>query len=219
MITIPTIISLFLAYLLGSIPSAVWIGKLFYGIDVREYGSGNAGATNTFRVLGKKAGIPVLLIDALKGFAAVNLVHFFAEEPISEAAFVNYKLALGIAAVIGHIFPVFAGFRGGKGIATLLGLMLAVHYQGALIALSVFVLVFAITKFVSLASMTAALSFPFIIVLIFQTTVPSLIVFSMFVAILVLITHQKNIERLVRREENKANISLKNLIKQAAEDD
>lgn len=219
MITIPTIISLFLAYLLGSIPSAVWIGKLFYGIDVREYGSGNAGATNTFRVLGKKAGIPVLLIDALKGFAAVNLVHFFAEEPISEAAFVNYKLALGIAAVIGHIFPVFAGFRGGKGIATLLGLMLAVHYQGALIALSVFVLVFAITKFVSLGSMTAALSFPFIIVLIFQTTVPSLIVFSMFVAILVLITHQKNIERLVRREENKANISLKNLIKQAAEDD
>jgi glycerol-3-phosphate acyltransferase PlsY len=219
MITIPTIISLFLAYLLGSIPSAVWIGKLFYGIDVREYGSGNAGATNTFRVLGKKAGIPVLLIDALKGFAAVNLVHLFAEEPISEAAFVNYKLALGIAAVIGHIFPVFAGFRGGKGIATLLGLMLAVHYQGALIALSVFVLVFAITKFVSLGSMTAALSFPFIIVLIFQTTVPSLIVFSMFVAILVLITHQKNIERLVRREENKANISLKNLIKQAAEDD
>ncbi len=219
MITIPTIISLLLAYLLGSIPSAVWIGKMFYGIDVREYGSGNAGATNTFRVLGKKAGIPVLLIDALKGFAAVNLVHFFAEEPISEAAFVNYKLALGIAAVIGHIFPVFAGFRGGKGIATLLGLMLAVHYQGALIALSVFVLVFAITKFVSLGSMTAALSFPFIIVLIFQTTVPSLIVFSMFVAILVLITHQKNIERLVRREENKANISLKNLIKQAAEDD
>lgn len=106
MITLPTIIALLLAYLLGSIPSAVWIGKAFYGIDVREYGSGNAGATNTFRVLGKKAGIPVLLIDALKGFAAVNLVHLFASEPISEAAFVNYKLALGIAAVIGHILPV-----------------------------------------------------------------------------------------------------------------
>lgn len=219
MITLPTILALVLAYLLGSIPSAVWIGKALYGIDVREYGSGNAGATNTFRVLGKKAGIPVLLIDAIKGFAAVNLVHLFTYEPISEAAFVNFKLALGIAAVIGHIFPVFAGFRGGKGIATLLGLMLAVHYQGALIALSIFVLVFAITRFVSLGSMTAALSFPFIIVLIFQTTVPSLIVFSMFVAILVLITHQKNIERLFRREESKANISLKNLIKQAAEED
>ena len=219
MVTIPTIISLLLAYLLGSIPTAVWVGKAFYNTDVREYGSGNAGATNTFRVLGKKAGIPVLIIDALKGFAAVKLVVFFAEEPISEAAYVNYQLALGIAAVIGHIFPIFAGFRGGKGIATLLGLMMAVHYQGALIALSIFIVVFAVTRFVSLGSMTAALSFPFIIVLIFQTTVPSLIVFSMFVAILVLITHQKNIERLVRREENKANISLKNLIKQAAEDD
>lgn len=219
MVTIPTILSLLLAYFLGSIPTAVWLGKIFYDTDVREYGSGNAGATNTFRVLGKKAGIPVLLIDALKGFAAVKLVVFFAEEPITDAAFVNYQLALGIAAVIGHIFPVFAGFRGGKGIATLLGLMLAVHHQGALIALGIFIVVFAITRFVSLGSMTAALSFPFIIVLIYQTTVPSLIVFSMFVAILVLITHQKNIERLFRREENRANISLKNLIKQAAEDD
>lgn len=219
MVTIPTLISLMLAYILGSIPTAVWVGKAFYDIDVREYGSGNAGATNTFRVLGKKAGIPVLLIDALKGFAAVKLALLFAEEPISEAAFVNYQLGLGIAAVIGHIFPVFAGFRGGKGIATLLGLMLAVHLQGALFALGVFILVFALTRFVSLGSMISALSFPFIIVLIFHTTVPSLIVFSMFVAILVLVTHQKNIERLVRREENKANISIKNLIRQAGEDD
>lgn len=219
MVTIPTIVSLLIAYLLGSIPTAVWIGKAFYGVDVREYGSGNAGATNTFRVLGKKAGIPVLLIDALKGYFAVSLVYFFAEEPISEAAFVNYQLALGVSAVIGHIFPVFAGFRGGKGIATLLGLMLAVHYQGALLALSIFILVFSITRFVSLGSMVAALSFPFIIVLVFSATVPSLIVFSMFVAILVLITHQKNIERLVRKEESKANFSLKNLIRQVGEDD
>ena len=219
MVTIPTIVSLLIAYLLGSIPTAVWIGKAFYGVDVREYGSGNAGATNTFRVLGKKAGIPVLLIDALKGYFAVSLVYIFAEEPISEAAFVNYQLALGVSAVIGHIFPVFAGFRGGKGIATLLGLMLAVHYQGALLALSIFILVFSITRFVSLGSMVAALSFPFIIVLVFSATVPSLIVFSMFVAILVLITHQKNIERLVRKEESKANFSLKNLIRQAGEDD
>ena len=219
MITIPTIISLLIAYLLGSIPTAVWIGKAFYGVDVREYGSGNAGATNTFCVLGKKAGIPVLLIDALKGYCAVSLVYIFAEEPISDSAFVNYQLALGIAAVIGHIFPVFAGFRGGKGIATLLGLMLAVHYQGALMALTVFIIVFALTRFVSLGSMIAALSFPFIIVLVYSATVPSLIVFSMFVAILVLITHQKNIERLVRKEESKANFSIKNLIRQVGEDD
>ncbi|MEZ4721280.1 MAG: glycerol-3-phosphate 1-O-acyltransferase PlsY [Flavobacteriales bacterium] len=218
-LTASTLLSLLIAYLLGSIPTAVWIGKLFYGIDVREYGSGNAGATNTFRVLGKKAGIPVLLIDCAKGFAAVKLVLLFAEEPISTAAYVNYQLALGISAVIGHIFPLFAGFRGGKGIATLLGLMLAIHTQGALLALVVFLLVFAITKFVSLGSMTAALSFPFIIVLVFHTTVLSLIVFSMFIAILVLITHQKNIERLMRREESKANISIRNLIKAAGEDD
>lgn len=219
MISIPTIISLLLAYTLGSIPTAVWVGKIFYDTDVREYGSGNAGATNTFRVLGKKAGIPVLIIDALKGLAAVKLVDLFAQEPISDAAYVNYQLALGIAAVIGHIFPVFAGFRGGKGIATLLGLMLAVHHQGALLALGVFIVVFGLTRFVSLGSMTAALSFPFIIVLVYQATIPSLIIFSMFIAILVLITHQKNIERLFRREESKANISWKNIIKQAAEDD
>ncbi|GAB4377406.1 MAG: glycerol-3-phosphate 1-O-acyltransferase PlsY [Salibacteraceae bacterium] len=205
--------------MLGSIPTAVWIGKFFYNIDVREYGSGNAGATNTFRVLGKKAGIPVLLIDCAKGFAAVNLVHLFAREPIATDSFVNYQLALGISAVVGHIFPVFAGFRGGKGIATLLGVMLAIHPEGALLALAVFLLVFAATRFVSLGSMVAALSFPFIIVLVFKTTVPSLIMFSMFIAVLVLITHQKNIERLVRREENKANFSLKNLIREAGEDD
>lgn len=219
MLTAPIILSLILAYLFGSIPTAVWIGKAFYGIDVREYGSGNAGATNTFRVLGKKAGIPVLIFDCLKGFAAVKLALLFTEEPISNAAFVNYQLALGISAVIGHIFPIFAGFRGGKGIATLLGLMLAIHFEGAVISLIVFLIVFMVTRFVSLGSMTAALSFPFIIVLLFQTTVPSLIAFSMFIAILVLITHQKNIERLVRREESKANISLRNLIKQAGEDD
>ena len=219
MLTPSIIISLILAYLIGSIPTAVWIGKIFYDTDVREYGSGNAGATNTFRVLGKVAGIPVLLIDCLKGFSAVKLVLVFAEEPISTAAFVNYELALGITAVIGHIFPIFAGFRGGKGIATLLGVMLAIHYQGALGSLIVFVVVFAVTRFVSLGSMSAALAFPFIIVLIYRSTVPSLIVFSMFIAILVLITHQKNIERLFRREESKANISIRNLIKQAGEDD
>ncbi|HAW20669.1 MAG TPA: acyl-phosphate glycerol 3-phosphate acyltransferase [Flavobacteriales bacterium] len=219
MLTPSILISLVLAYLIGSIPTAVWIGKIFYDTDVREYGSGNAGATNTFRVLGKVAGIPVLLIDCLKGFGAVKLVLVFAEEPISTAAFVNYELALGITAVIGHIFPIFAGFRGGKGIATLLGVMLAIHYQGALGALMVFVVVFAVTRFVSLGSMCAALAFPFIIVLVYRSTVPSLIVFSMFIAILVLITHQKNIERLFRREESKANISIRNLIKQAGEDD
>lgn len=118
MISIFSISALIVAYLFGSIPTAVWIGQAFYGIDVREYGSGNAGATNTFRVLGKKAGITVMLLDILKGWTATNLVYFIGLSvtgPKSSTLFVNYQLALGIVAVMGHLFPVFAGFRGGEG--------------------------------------------------------------------------------------------------------
>lgn len=203
------IVAFILAYLIGSIPTAVIVGKTFYGIDVREYGSGNAGATNTFRVLGKKAGIPVLLIDVLKGSIAVLLAKFFTGNILSEAGLVNLELSLGIAAVLGHVFPVYVGFRGGKGIATLLGVMLAVQPNAALMAAGVFLLVFLITKFVSLGSMTAAISFPVIVIVVFKSTIPSLVIFSLFIAILVLITHQKNIERLIRREESKANISFR----------
>src|SRR5574337_685732 len=108
------IIILIIAYLTGSIPSAVWIGKLFYGVDVREYGSGNAGATNTFRVLGKRAGIPVLLIDILKGIAAVQIPYLTELVP-GTVHFINMQLVLGVAALFGHIFPLFAAFKGGKG--------------------------------------------------------------------------------------------------------
>lgn len=193
------------AYLLGSIPSAVWIGKYFYRIDVREYGSGNAGATNTFRVLGKKAGIPVLIIDVLKGFAAVNLAYISNYSPHSNQ-FINLQLVLGIASLIGHIFPIFASFRGGKGIATLLGIILAVHLLAALSAMGIFIIVFIISGYVSLGSIIAAVLFPVIVIGIFKETVPSLIIFSILIAIMVLITHQKNIERLLRREESKSRI-------------
>lgn len=210
------IIFIVIAYLIGSIPTAVWVGRYFYGIDVREYGSGNAGATNTFRVLGKKAGIPVLLIDILKGFLAVKLAYFLEDGIYTEKQLVNLSLVLGIAALIGHIFPVYVGFRGGKGIATLLGLMLAVHFQAAMCALGVFMLVFIISKYVSLSSITAAVSFPFIVIIGFKITTPSLVIFSMFISVLVLVTHQKNIERLLRREESKAKIKL---VKTKAEKD
>ncbi|MCE3280460.1 MAG: plsY [Bacteroidetes bacterium] len=193
------------AYLLGSIPTAVWIGKYFYRIDVREYGSGNAGATNTFRVLGKKAGIPVLLIDVLKGFAAVNLAYISNYAPHSNQ-FINLQLVLGIASLIGHIFPIFASFRGGKGIATLLGIILAVHLFAALSAMGIFILVLLVSSYVSLSSIIAAVLFPVIVIGIFKETVPSLIIFSILIAIMVLITHQKNIERLLRREESKSRI-------------
>ncbi|MBL7890748.1 MAG: glycerol-3-phosphate 1-O-acyltransferase PlsY [Bacteroidia bacterium] len=205
MLTTSNILSLLGAYLLGSIPSAVWIGKFFYKIDVREYGSGNAGATNTFRVLGKKAGIPVLLIDTLKGFAAVSLAYLSKYEPGSNQ-FINLQLVLGIASLVGHIFPIFASFRGGKGIATLLGIILAVHTSAALISIGIFIVVLLISSYVSLGSMIAAVAFPVIVIVVFQTKVPSLIIFSILIAIMVLITHQKNIERLLRREESKAKI-------------
>lgn len=205
MITFYHIAGLAIAYLIGSIPTAVWIGKVFYGIDVREYGSGNAGATNTFRVLGKKAGIPVLLIDVFKGWISVNMAYLTDYRPGSEQ-FVNFQLVMGIAALLGHIFPVYAGFRGGKGIATLLGIVLAVHPPAALISISIFILVLLISRYVSLGSMIAALSFPVLIIVVFKSVIPSLVIFSLVIAVLVLITHQKNIERLLRREESKTKL-------------
>ncbi|HEY0029507.1 MAG TPA: glycerol-3-phosphate 1-O-acyltransferase PlsY [Bacteroidia bacterium] len=205
MINLSNILLLLGAYLLGSIPTAVWIGKFFYKIDVREYGSGNAGATNTFRVLGKRAGIPVLLIDIMKGFAAVYLAYlspYFAGTNL----FINLQLVLGIASLVGHIFPLFASFRGGKGIATLLGIVMAVHPSAAFISMGVFLVVLLMSSYVSLSSMIAALVFPVIVIIVFKTTVPSLIIFSILIAIMVLITHQKNIERLLRKEESKSRL-------------
>ena len=211
MVSLVNIVALLIAYLLGSVASAVWIGQIFYGTDIREYGSGNAGATNAFRVLGKKAGSAVMFFDSLKGWLAVNtgwLFHFIGISHYlpGSVQFIDFQLVLGIAALLGHIFPVYVGFRGGKGVATLLGIILAVHPFAALISLVVFILVLLTTRYVSLGSMLAALVFPVVIIVIFETTTPSLIIFSLMIAILVLVTHQKNIERLIRKEETKANL-------------
>jgi glycerol-3-phosphate acyltransferase PlsY len=207
MITPIAVSALIFAYLLGSFPSAVWIGKMLYGVDVREFGSGNAGATNTFRVLGKKAGIPVLILDILKGWVAVNITFYLLEDAPGTAPYVNMQIVLGLAALLGHIFPLFAGFRGGKGIATLLGIMLAIQPAASAVAILVFVVVFLVSGYVSLGSMSAGFTFPFIIMLFFNTTVvPSLVIFSFLVAILILITHQKNIERLIKRQESKTHL-------------
>ncbi len=198
------------AYLIGSIPSAVWVGQFFFGIDVREYGSGNAGATNTFRVLGKKAGIPVLLMDIGKGYLALQLALLVGNYLPGTQQFVNFKLALGIAALLGHIFPIFAGFRGGKGVATLLGILIGVQPVAALICAAVFVLVLLFSGYVSLSSMSAALVYPFIIMLGLNETIPTVNIFAMAVAILVFITHQKNIERLLRGTESKVGLLRRN---------
>ncbi|MCL2329133.1 MAG: glycerol-3-phosphate 1-O-acyltransferase PlsY [Bacteroidetes bacterium] len=192
------------AYLLGSIPSAVWIGKAFFNTDVREHGSGNAGATNTFRVLGKKAGIPVFIIDLLKAFAATYfLIRFFPHCPEGDA-YVTLQLLFGAAAVVGHIFPVFAQFKGGKGVACLLGVTLAIAPIPALIAFGIFAVVLALFHYVSLGSLCAGLSFPIIILTgIIKPYQLSLQIFSIVVAILLIITHRKNIRRLASGTETK----------------
>jgi glycerol-3-phosphate acyltransferase PlsY len=193
------------AYLLGSIPTAVWIGKAFFSIDVREFGSGNAGATNTFRVLGKSAGIPVLIIDILKGTAAVSLSYFSGFEAGS-TAFINVQLVLGVAALLGHIFPVFAGFRGGKGVATILGIVICILPAASALSLVVFLLVLFSSRIVSLSSMLAGVAFPFILHLVLHNANQVLTIFSIVVAVLLLITHRKNIGRLLRREESRVRL-------------
>ncbi len=209
MISIYSLIVLLLAYLFGSIPTAVWLGQAFYGVDVREYGSGNAGATNTFRVLGTKAGSAVMFIDILKGWTATNLAYFLGSSitgPYESVLFINYQLILGVIAVLGHLFPVFAGFRGGKGVATLCGMVLAIHVEAALVCICVFVLILLLTKYVSLSSIAAGFTFPFSIVFLFHTSVKSLLLYSICICALVLITHQKNIERLLKGKESKVNL-------------
>lgn len=203
------------AYLLGSIPSAVWIGKKYYGIDIREHGSKNAGTTNMLRVLGKRAALPVFIIDYFKGFVAVILTSLMRyDEAVSDAWLINLRIIATVAVVIGHIYPIFAGFKGGKGVATLLGAGTGIYAPILLLCFGVWCVVFAIWHYVSLASMVAGCCYP-CFVMIFSTmtynpaapfeSVP-FIIFSWVVAILLVITHRKNIGRL--REGTESQIFL-----------
>lgn len=205
------------AYLFGSLPSAVWIGKIFYGIDVREHGSGNAGATNVFRVIGKGAGIPVLLSDILKGWIAVKLSYFVADM-LSKEELVSLQLSLGAAAIIGHIYPVLASFKGGKGVATLLGVTLAIHPLSALVGIGVFIFILLTTHYVSISSITAGLSFPISILILFPTSSSTLVLFSLLTPAIILVTHQKNIERLLKKEESKIYLFKKKAKSKVAEE-
>ncbi len=193
------------AYLLGSIPSAVWIGKKYYGIDIREHGSKNAGTTNMLRVLGKRAAIPVFIIDYFKGFVAVILTSVMRyDDAINDAWLINLRIIATVFVVLGHIYPIFAGFKGGKGVATLLGAGTGIYAPILLLCFGVWCFVFAIWHYVSLASMVAGCCYP-CFVMIFSTmtynpaapfeSVP-FIVFSWVVAILLVWTHRKNISRL-----------------------
>ena len=189
------------AYLLGSIPSSVWLGRAIKGVDLREHGSGNAGATNAFRVLGKPIGIAVLILDMAKGFLAVNLALLQHEIVPGSETWMILKIGLGLMAVVGHIFPVFAGFRGGKGVATITGIGLALHPFSALAAMGVYLLVFLLTRISALASLIAVLTYPVWIIWVFQSQYLTIRIFSLMVVLLELITPRSNILKLVQGEE------------------
>ncbi|HNJ59412.1 MAG TPA: glycerol-3-phosphate 1-O-acyltransferase PlsY [Chitinophagaceae bacterium] len=150
-----------LAYLIGSIPTSIWVSKRFFNIDIREYGSGNAGATNTYRVLGPKWGTFVMIIDMLKGVVATSLYIFLPSYLgiSNEWDRTNLMIGLGLAAVVGHIFPIWANFKGGKGVATLFGMAVAIQPLVAVCCIAVFLFVLYLTRFVSLSSILAGVAF------------------------------------------------------------
>jgi acyl phosphate:glycerol-3-phosphate acyltransferase len=197
-----------LAYLIGSIPTSVWVSKRFFGIDIRDYGSGNAGATNTYRVLGARWGTFVMIVDMVKGIIATSLYLLlpFYVVPSHDWDRTNLMIGLGLAAVIGHIFPIWAGFKGGKGVATLFGMVVAIQPLVAVCCVGVFLLVLYLTRFVSLSSILAGISFAVFILFIFNDDVTLYRVFSVAVALLILLTHQKNINRILNGTESKVPI-------------
>ena len=193
------------AYLLGSIPSAVWIGKKYYGVDIREHGSRNAGTTNMLRVLGRRAAVPVFALDFLKGFVAVTLIELLKyDEHVGDIWIINLKIVAVFAAVLGHIFPVFAGFRGGKGVATLVGAITGIYPPVVLLCFGVWFGVLIVSHYVSLASMVAGCCFP-----VFTLLSPKVnesapfVIFSFAIAVLLIFTHRKNIDRLKAGTESK----------------
>jgi len=197
-----------LAYLIGSIPTSVWVSRRFFGIDIRDYGSGNAGATNTYRVLGAKWGTFVMIVDMVKGIIATSLYLLlpFYVVPAHDWDRTNLMIGLGLAAVVGHIFPIWAGFKGGKGVATLFGMVVAIQPLVAVCCVGVFLLVLYLTRFVSLSSILAGISFAVFILFIFNDDVTLYRVFSVAVALLILLTHQKNINRILNGTESKVPI-------------
>ena len=199
---LPYLLFLF-AYLLGSIPTSVWVGKIFYNKDIRHHGSGNAGATNTIRVLGYKAGIPVLIFDILKGWLAVQLYRFIQDGSFDADLLVYFQVGYGISAVLGHVFSIFLRFKGGKGVATLTGVGIALFSVQLLPVVAVFAITFLLSRYVSLSSMLAAISLPLSQLFIYHQDHPALLVLSFLVALAVPLTHRKNISRLLKGEESK----------------
>lgn len=202
---VPVILTLVAAYLIGSIPTSIITGKILRGIDIREHGSGNAGGTNVFRVLGWKPGLFVMLFDVFKGFVAAYWLPGWIAPAAAAAPLL--PLGAGIAAVFGHIWTLFAGFRGGKGVGTAAGMLIALFPQAVLYCLLVFAVVLATTRIVSVSSMAAAIAFPVILTLFrygLHREVPQIYyIFSFFAAALIIFTHRANIKRLLNGTENR----------------
>ena len=192
-----------IAYIIGSIPTALIVSKSFFGVDIREYGSGNMGATNTFRILGSKYGTMVMIFDILKGMAAVSLYTFIPSHLHNETASTNLMVGLGLAAVLGHVFPIFAQFRGGKGVATLFGMMLALQPVIAASCIGVFLSVLFLTRYVSLSSILAGLSLPICVLWIWNDNVVLYRIFAVLVAAMIVLTHQKNIMKILKGNESR----------------
>lgn len=200
------IVGIVVAYLIGSVSTAVFFGRLFHNVDVREHGSGNAGATNTMRVLGTKAGLTVLFIDAFKGWLAVSLSPLFTNAQWDNQEMIAFRLMMAVAVVLGHVFPLYTNFKGGKGVATLLGVAVALYpLYLILFLLGVFIVVFSLTRYVSLGSITVALFLPVLAIWVFHVILP-LQILAVIIAILIPITHKKNIKRLLAGEESRLSV-------------
>lgn len=204
-----------LSYLIGSIPSSLWTGRIFYDIDIRNHGSGNAGATNTFRILGWKAGTAVLLFDFGKGLFCTTVIAGLAWKiaggPVSlysgwevESMVVIFS---GVAAVIGHMYPVYAGFSGGKGAATATGMLYGIEPISISITLAVFLIVMFTTRYVSLGSIAGSVTYPIsqlILRYVFKWEIDgSIILFSSILALAIIVKHKGNIKRLLDGNENR----------------
>ncbi|MFT3845171.1 MAG: glycerol-3-phosphate 1-O-acyltransferase PlsY [Lacibacter sp.] len=191
------------AYIIGSVPTAYWIGKLFFGLDIREHGSKNMGASNTFRVMGPVWGIIVLIIDMAKGVAAVLLAQNVQSADLLGTEKMFWQLILGLVAVFGHVFPLFAGFKGGKGVATLFGVVLAIQPITALISVAAFLVVVFLTKYISLGSIIATVVFMLCVWFAFNESNVYIRWFSIVAALLVIITHRSNLVRMIKGSEKK----------------
>ena len=202
-----TVLLILIAYVLGSIPNALWVGKTFKNIDVREHGSKNTGSTNAARVLGAKLGIFTLILDILKGALPTYLGIVLGADLLTRMTGIDKLdiIVIGMAAILGHTFSLFLKFKGGKAVATTLGVFLVLVPYAILILLVVFFVIFGLTKYVSLASIVSAVALP---ITVYLTTrhIP-LTVLGIIIGLLVIIRHKENIKRLINGTESKLSFS------------